>query len=190
MVAPGIFILLRSLVYVPSTSFSNILLKGSIPTRCCDSFGKWMYLRPGQPMPCEGNWVPCSDTRVWGVCQTSLCGVVTIHPMFSVLAWMQCSPILFSVVANTPQLMCVASTELKMYLEAPWFPYPRVGNFSGIRSFSILFFPLMKDKASKPNRISCWTLISWMIRAQMTIFYGKYYLQVLSFRFLSDVETW
>ena len=30
----------------------------SIPARCYgNSLGKWMYLRPGWPMPCEGNWV-------------------------------------------------------------------------------------------------------------------------------------
>ena len=31
--------------------------RGSIPTRCCDSLGKWKYLRLGQPMPYEGNGV-------------------------------------------------------------------------------------------------------------------------------------
>ena len=31
---------------------------GSIPTQCYDSLGKWMYLHPGQPIPCEENWVP------------------------------------------------------------------------------------------------------------------------------------
>ena len=30
--------------------------RGSIPTHG-DSLGKWMNLRLGQPMPCEGNWV-------------------------------------------------------------------------------------------------------------------------------------
>ena len=30
--------------------------QGSIPT-CGGSLGKWANLRPGQPMPCEGNWV-------------------------------------------------------------------------------------------------------------------------------------
>ena len=34
----------------------------SIPTHG-DSLGKWMNLRPGQPMPCEGNWVIIS--RCW-----------------------------------------------------------------------------------------------------------------------------
>ena len=34
----------------------------SIPTHA-DSPGKWMNLRPGQPMPCEGNWVVSS--RCW-----------------------------------------------------------------------------------------------------------------------------
>ena len=30
--------------------------RGSIPAHG-DSLGKWMNLRLGQPMPCEGNWV-------------------------------------------------------------------------------------------------------------------------------------
>ena len=35
---------------------------GSIPTHA-DSLGKWMNLRPGQPMPCEGYWV--ISPRCW-----------------------------------------------------------------------------------------------------------------------------
>ena len=36
--------------------------RSSIPTRG-DSLGKWMNLRLGQPMPCEGNWVV--SPRCW-----------------------------------------------------------------------------------------------------------------------------
>ena len=50
--------------------------RGSILTRCCDSLGKWMYLRPGQPMPCEGNWVPLLWYKSVGR-YIRHCGVVT-----------------------------------------------------------------------------------------------------------------
>ena len=36
--------------------------RSSIPTQG-DSLGKWMNLHPGQPMPCEGNWVV--SPRCW-----------------------------------------------------------------------------------------------------------------------------
>ena len=36
--------------------------RGPIPTHG-DSLGKWMNLRPGQPMPCQENWVV--SPRCW-----------------------------------------------------------------------------------------------------------------------------
>ena len=79
---------------------------GSIPTQCYDSLGKWMYLRPGQPIPCEGNWVP----SLWYNSMGRLCGD-SIHKVLHLWERMFSCVILVSLLYIIDSWTCIVNTE-------------------------------------------------------------------------------
>ena len=76
--------------------------RGSIPTHG-DSFGKWMNLLPGHPMPCEGNWVV--SPRCWRDidlhsvynCENGLFSLMQFNHIHITM----CLPILYKCQYNT-----------------------------------------------------------------------------------------
>ena len=85
---------------------------GSIPIQCYDSLGKWMYLRPGQPMPCEENWLPSLWYKSMGR-YVRLRGVRR-HSKGSTPASTQGSPLQFEYRCYSSLVLCVANTESAM----------------------------------------------------------------------------